>query len=392
MENLCSTCKPLPGTVLSNEFMFLSAVNRGHVDCVEILLKGADVNNIPHALLQAAGHGFTGCVKHLLKPESMRVKSVACSNALVVAARSGHVNVVEVLVEAGADVNQSDERGRIALIEASEWHNDHIVKYLIGAGADVNVPDRTGNTALNAASNTMAEHATVYTLSEHPTTTFGRCEETVIAELLVKAGADVNNAPSCLDSHLTVASLTKARYVKLILRSNIKINIAGSSVNTLTFYLTYSQKINRKIVMLLFAAGEKIMPSVGCTNTTIPEYLQHEQLSLKEKCRETIRKHLLDIDPHGNLFHRIPKIGLPSVLDRYVLFGMSIDGDDDDDDNDDDDNDDDDDDDDDDYSDFDDDNNDNINSEENGEDDDNQKEHNHNNNGEEYNYGDGGDH
>ena len=85
------------------------------------------MNNIPHALSQAAGHGFAGCVKYLLEPESMRVKSVACSNALVVAARSGHVNVVEVLVEAGADVNQSDERGRIALIEASEWHNDHIV-------------------------------------------------------------------------------------------------------------------------------------------------------------------------------------------------------------------------------------------------------------------------
>ena len=119
MENLCSTCKPLPGSIPSKEFMLLSAVNRGHADCVEILLKGADVNNIPHALLQAAGHGFAGCVKHLLKPESMRVKSVECSNALVVAARSGHINVVEVLVEAGVDVNQSDDRGRIALIEAS---------------------------------------------------------------------------------------------------------------------------------------------------------------------------------------------------------------------------------------------------------------------------------
>ena len=260
----------MPGTVPSNESMLLSAVNRGHADCVEILLKGADVNNIPHALLQAAGHGFAGCVKHLLKPESMRVKSVACSNALVVAARSGHVNVVEVLVEAGADVNQSDERGRIALIEASEWHNDQIVKYLIGAGADVNLPDRIGNTALNAASNAMVEHATIYTLSEHPTSTFDRCEDTVIAELLVEAGADVNNAPSCLDSHLNVASITNARYVKLLLRSNIKINIAGSSVNALMFHLTESQKINRKIVMLLFAAGEKIIPSVGCTKTAIP--------------------------------------------------------------------------------------------------------------------------
>ena len=148
--------------------------------------------------------------------------------------------------------------------------------------------------------------------------------------------------------------------------------------------------------MLLFAAGEKIIPSVGCTNTVIPEYLQHEQLSLKEKCREAIRKHLLDIDPHGNLFHRIPKIGLPSVLNEYVLFDMSIDNDNDDDGDDDDDSDFEDDD-----GDLDDDKNGNVNNDnysfyeddENGEDDDNKKEHdNHNNNGEEYNNGDGGDH
>ena len=249
----------------------------------------------------------------------------------------------------------------------------------------MNLPDCAGNTTLTAASNTMAEHARVYTLSEHPTTTFGRCEDTVIAELLVKAGADVNNAPSCLDSHLTVASLTNARYVKLLLRSNIKINTDGSSVNALMFHLTESHKINRKIVMLLFAAGEKIMPSVGCTKTAIPEYLQHEQLSLKEKCREAIRKHLLDIDPHGNLFHRIPKIGLPSVLDRYVLFDMSIDDDDGDDDEDDDDDDDDDDG-------NDDDNNDNVNNHEDDENGEDQKGDNNNNNGEEYNNGDGGDH
>ena len=50
-------------------------------------------------------------------------------------------------------------------------------------------------------------------------------------------------------------------------------------------------------------------------------------LELKHICREAIRKHLLELDPHQHLFGRIPKLGLSSVLMNYLLYGESLDDD-----------------------------------------------------------------
>ena len=48
-------------------------------------------------------------------------------------------------------------------------------------------------------------------------------------------------------------------------------------------------------------------------------------IELKPLCREAIRKQLLEEDPHGeNLFTRIPKLGLPSIINDYLLYGVDI--------------------------------------------------------------------
>ena len=48
-------------------------------------------------------------------------------------------------------------------------------------------------------------------------------------------------------------------------------------------------------------------------------------LSLKSICREAIRKHLINIDPHQHLFGRILQLGLPSSVAEYLLYNMSLD-------------------------------------------------------------------
>lgn len=67
-------------------------------------------------------------------------------------------------------------------------------------------------------------------------------------------------------------------------------------------------------VMLLFAAGEKY---------NIPDL----SIFLKHLCRDAIRKHLIELDPHQHLFGRIPQLGLPSLLTRYLLYNVSLDED-----------------------------------------------------------------
>ena len=63
-------------------------------------------------------------------------------------------------------------------------------------------------------------------------------------------------------------------------------------------------------------------------------WLTCQELSLKHLCRESIRKHLLEMDPHTNLFDRVPKLGLSSLLSAYVLYNQTLDDEDDDDEND----------------------------------------------------------
>ena len=57
-------------------------------------------------------------------------------------------------------------------------------------------------------------------------------------------------------------------------------------------------------------------------NIDVPEYLRerHFTYTLKDVCREAIRKHLLNINPHLNLFMRIPQLGLPTRLASYLLY------------------------------------------------------------------------
>ena len=81
------------------------------------------------------------------------------------------------------------------------------------------------------------------------------------------------------------------------------------------------------VIKLLYAAGETLE---GTEEDKIPEELkfEDEKLQLKHICREAIRKHLLKLDPHQHLFGRIPELGLPSALSKYLLFNLSFDTDD----------------------------------------------------------------
>jgi uncharacterized protein len=65
---------------------------------------------------------------------------------LAYAAAYGNLEIVKLLVKAGADLNGHVAYGDVALIKAAEHGNDDILAYLIEQGADVNVPNAVGVT------------------------------------------------------------------------------------------------------------------------------------------------------------------------------------------------------------------------------------------------------
>ena len=60
---------------------------------------------------------------------------------LIQAAEAGDISTVAQLLQAGADINGRDERGRTAAMAATHANQVETVRALIQAGADINIRD-----------------------------------------------------------------------------------------------------------------------------------------------------------------------------------------------------------------------------------------------------------
>ena len=311
----------------------MSQLNR----CVELLVEaGADLNVVvaddqtESSLIKAAKVGHEKCVEIFTKA-GVDVNTIDAygNTPIAESVENGNVECLQLLVKAGANVNTTNKAGESPVLRAT-FKQNNCVEVLIEAGADVNFADNSGYSPIIVAASC------------------GNCKQ---VELLIKAGADVNARTKAEgDVHryfpLTpgTTALIAASYfhkalstVKVLLQYGAHVNIRNE-IGLNAFENTYSGDYQshgrplKETLTLLHAAGETTdgtkkyeFDISGITFTRLiefPEYLRerHLNLTLKEVCRETIRKHLLDINPHLNLFVRIPQLGLPSRLTHYLLY------------------------------------------------------------------------
>ena len=271
---------------------------------------------------------------------------------VICAAEKGLHTWIPVLVKAGADVNT-----RPALQHAATFGHEECVKALLQGGADVNQADDVGSTPLINAIEGL------------------HCN---CMKILIEAGASVNyrdfdNSPVLINLGFAVgyhgpSKSTKAvRCTQLMLKSGVKINrrdmFRKNSLETALTELykskSKSQKDCLKVApMMFFAAGEKLLRKLKKNPGVPSELVKRQELlgflpligrdfSLKHLCRKLIRKRLLQLDKHINLLTRVTQLGLPEALSDYLVYDMSLEkeytfdddnGDDDNDDGDDDDN------------------------------------------------------
>lgn len=79
----------------------------------------------------------------------IRSPQAGATPLLLAAERSPYL--VKLLIEKGADVNQSDRDGRTVLMKAAARQDEPVVRYLLEQGAKTAAVDSAGNTALEAA-------------------------------------------------------------------------------------------------------------------------------------------------------------------------------------------------------------------------------------------------
>ena len=143
---------------------------------------------------------------------------------------------------------------------------------------------------------------------------------------LIEAGADMNVMEEEGQKALFKAAIKgHITCVKTLLKAGAFINTGDKTTeNTLSAEVGNGTSKKLAAVMLMYAAGERIS-DLQCEDIDEALKQTQEMVQLKQICRRTIRKYLLQLDPHSHLFHRIPLLGLPSLINQYLLFDASLD-------------------------------------------------------------------
>jgi ankyrin repeat protein len=131
------------------------AAGAGHAQVVELLLeRGADIEGGEglSPLACAAWNGQDEIVR-LLSERGADIEGDAGGpgSALFQASAEGHLSTVRLLLELGAAVNAKTEKRATPLLSASTGGHLDVVVQLISAGADLDCTDRSGDTALHHA-------------------------------------------------------------------------------------------------------------------------------------------------------------------------------------------------------------------------------------------------
>ena len=137
-----------------NSDNFIAAAFNGDLGKVQALISDADELELKAALANAAQQGHTDVVELLLENGAdINAQTRDGYTPLTMACRGCHWDTARVLIDNGAGVNIETGNGYTALIFASSEGRLEIVEALIAKGANVNIKTVVGSTALVIASN-----------------------------------------------------------------------------------------------------------------------------------------------------------------------------------------------------------------------------------------------
>eukprot|EP00007_Cunea_sp_BSH-02190019_P000964 CAMPEP_0174230722 /NCGR_PEP_ID=MMETSP0417-20130205/1420_1 /TAXON_ID=242541 /ORGANISM="Mayorella sp, Strain BSH-02190019" /LENGTH=1024 /DNA_ID=CAMNT_0015308471 /DNA_START=162 /DNA_END=3236 /DNA_ORIENTATION=+ len=132
------------------------ATKTNHQDLVKIILdhggKQDVVMNGTTPLHEAVQNNSLSLVRTVLgRDGTVDLLNKDDATPLLLAAAVGNPNIVEFLIEQGANVNHVAQRGDHAILQAAKAGHPHIVELLIGKKVDLNHTDEEGRTALHYA-------------------------------------------------------------------------------------------------------------------------------------------------------------------------------------------------------------------------------------------------
>ena len=362
------------------ETCLMFAAKHGNDKCVKLLIEaGADVNktdsshntSLFRALrdpeLTKSDHSFAETVKHLVKAGANVSTKRDVMTPLKLAAFTNDVSAVKLFVEKGADVNFVGENSTAAVGAAIKNDCAECMAQLLAAGGEMRITNSSEfSIFLSRNERDFLKLRKMEVISDSAAVIYCtfydsyRCLQVLLEKgfdvnkrtkddrtilmvaaqhgshrcltTLLEAGADVNMSTSEGRTTLMMAA------AKGSLKCLVTLLAAGAHVNkiengkwvndnALMVYLINHHQVNGKICLMLLAARELVKrdrtyiePCEQKILKAAPVFLRRKKLkmNLMHICRRVIRKHLLKLDQHNNLFLRIPQLGLPSIVSDYL--------------------------------------------------------------------------
>lgn len=191
---------------------FVRAAQEDDLEALTALIAGQDVN-------LRDGQSGTTALEHAVKNANLEMVELLLSSGANVNAKNedgatvlmmldddATSDLVWELINAGADVNLKDESGNTALMQTASENNSEALKALLDAGAEVNTRNEDGRTALMlAAADGMVNNV----------------------RALVLAGADINAVDEDDDNALSLAAANDHLPVVRFLRSKGAVQAAA---------------------------------------------------------------------------------------------------------------------------------------------------------------------
>ena len=177
----------------------LSVLPFAHRETADAIIKaGADVNcrrkdaRFDYTpLMIAAKKGFSSTVQLLLNAGAeINASSAYGTTALINAAIGNHTDIVDMLLRAGASVHHRDIDGRGALCYAHLNKNEDMVKLLLADGAPLNLPEAAECGQTDLVRHLLKNGSDVN--EGAPIVGAADEEHSDIVRMLITAGADVN--------------------------------------------------------------------------------------------------------------------------------------------------------------------------------------------------------
>ena len=143
----------------NNHTALMLACGKGHVDAIHILLKAGSDTNIAHKdgwtclMVAVDSHCSYEMVQEIID-HGADVNATNRNNhtALMLACGKRHVDAIHILLKAGSDTNIAHKDGWTCLMVAVDSHCSYeMVQEIIDHGADVNVTNKYNRTALTIA-------------------------------------------------------------------------------------------------------------------------------------------------------------------------------------------------------------------------------------------------